>query len=57
MNADDTFVNIGCPSARSVAVVSVTTTAAVPLSYIACTRPCMRTDPLTGSGLCSVIAC
>src|SRR3954469_15140753 len=57
MKTDDTLVNIGEPSETSVATVSVTTTAALPLSYIAVTRPCMLTLPLTGNGLGSVMAC
>ena len=56
MNADERVVHSGSPES-SFTSASVTTTAALPLSYIATTGPASSPAPRPGSGRCSVIAC
>jgi len=56
MNSDAPVVYKGAPLA-SVATLSVTTTAALPLSYIAAIRPTTVAVPDTGNGWCRVTDC
>jgi hypothetical protein len=55
MNADDRVVYSGSPPIS--AFDSVTTTAALPLSYMATTFPVMVAEPSTGISRCRVTAC
>ncbi|CAB4834571.1 unannotated protein [freshwater metagenome] len=56
MNADERVVHSNAPSCVRTSF-STTTTAALPLSYIATTRSCDVTFALTGIGPCNVIDC